>query len=420
MNNDPLNSLTKIRKKTFWVLLLGFVVILVSSFFVLLGSRPLFDPIHNQRLVTAQIMQIYHLVDQANATKISVPPPPHFSQLNISDAPMNTAQIIDAPNPIKIFNYMMSNPNKRSLGLQLHNGKWLNIIIKSPWPKFWLGLIGPLLLLSVLLCCLVFLCLWSVKRLTLPLEKLFLIMHNPNYGENIVANTGNADVDKIIAEFQQLNARINKLMKVRTQMLAAISHDLKTPITRLKLRVEYLPDDRQYQKALHDLAEMDNMISSVLAYTRDDANNGPLERFDMNALLESITHDFSDAGFDVSYQGMERPVSFYGSISNLRRAFNNLIDNAIKYGKQAKIKMTSDNKEIQILIDDAGPGIAKEHVEQVFEPFFRVEASRSRETGGVGLGLTIARDIIMAHHGDIQLQNLSQSGLRVSVKLPIS
>jgi signal transduction histidine kinase len=229
--------------------------------------------------------------------------------------------------------------------------------------------------------------------------------------------SGLLEVRRAALAFNQMQERIRRFVEDRTQMIAAIAHDLGTPITRLRLRAEYVEDEEQHQKMLADLSEMEEMMTATLAFARDDGATEPREIFDLNSLLQSICDDLSDAGHTVGFQPEGRlPYAF--RLVALRRAFTNLLDNAVTYGESARLSVEENPEAIVVRIDDDGPGIPAELREEVFKPFQRLEASRSRETGGTGLGLTVARTIIRGHGGDIELKNRTEGGLRVEVTLP--
>lgn len=223
---------------------------------------------------------------------------------------------------------------------------------------------------------------------------------------------------KAIADsFNDMQTRLKRFVDERTQMLAAISHDLNTPLTRLRLLAEDLSDRRQREQVLSDIGEMEMMIQSALAFARDDSRQEPSVSVDIASLLISLCDTVGDAGQAASYRGPNhaflscRPVA-------LRRAIANLVDNGCKYGGQVVVDLEVLAKAVEIRIADQGPGIPEEDREKAFMPFQRLEASRNRRTGGTGLGLPIARDIIRSHGGDIVLQNGREAGLIVTVRLP--
>jgi signal transduction histidine kinase len=173
----------------------------------------------------------------------------------------------------------------------------------------------------------------------------------------------------------------------------------------------------QQQKMLADLDEMENMISTTLAFARDEASSEPMQDLDLLALIQRVCDDMADAGSTVSFKGKGR-IPCHGKPIALRRAFANLIDNAVKYGGSAEVSVQAERESVTVRIEDRGPGIASEDQEKVFEAFYRLDRSRSRETGGTGLGLTVAQNIIRAHGGDITLSNRLETGLRVEATLP--
>jgi signal transduction histidine kinase len=206
-------------------------------------------------------------------------------------------------------------------------------------------------------------------------------------------------------------------------MLTAIGHDLRTPITRLKLRAEFIDDEELRAKILGDLDELETMVSATLAFGRDSQNSEPVSSIDLVELLRTILDETSDAKPEsadrLTYHGpphqtvRARPVA-------LKRALGNLVSNAEIYGGSARVTMEKPaDGTVQVTIEDDGPGIPPEEMDRVFEPFRRLEQSRNRETGGVGLGLPIARNMLRAHGGDVVLSNRPRGGLKVLVTLPV-
>jgi len=207
------------------------------------------------------------------------------------------------------------------------------------------------------------------------------------------------------------------LLDNRTRMLAALSHDLRTPLTLLRLRTENLQEAEERERMLATIGELDAMIEASLNFARDQATAETWRRTDVTALLASIIDDMADAGMPVSMTPAE-PVVLECQPGALRRALTNLIDNAVKYGQSARAAIVVSPLAVRIDIDDNGPGIPPAELQRVFEPFHRLEQSRSRDTGGTGLGLPIALSIVQAHRGDITLTNRPDGGLRASVSLP--
>ena len=301
------------------------------------------------------------------------------------------------------------------ISVRLDDGSWLNVL--SPldggeplWrPRF----IAPLLaaLLAVTLAAL-----WAVRRAARPFatfaaaaERLGVDVTAPP-----LAETGPREIRSAAHAFNVMQGRIRRFVEDRTQMLAAISHDLRTPITRMKLRAEFVEDDVEREKMLADLDEMERMIAATLAFARDDAAREERRQVDVAALVQGLAEDFG-----ADYAGPDSLVVPARSMA-LKRAVANLIDNALKYGGAARTALAQDGGQVVITIDDDGPGIPESEFEHVFAPFVRLEASRNRETGGTGLGLSVARAAARAHGGDILLANRPEGGLRVRLSFPLS
>jgi signal transduction histidine kinase len=260
----------------------------------------------------------------------------------------------------------------------------------------------------------------SVRSLTAPLRVLARAAER--LGVDVRASplpeNGPREIRDAAHAFNGMQERIRKLITGRTEMLAAVSHDLRTPITRLRLRADFVDDEEQRDKMLRDLDEMEGMVSSTLAFLGEEARTQETRVADIAAMLDTICDEMADAGLDVRFQSKTRPVPMRCHSLALKRAFTNLIENAVKYGGKAHVLLNAALAELEIEIEDAGPGIPEREQENVFLPFYRVESSRNRETGGTGLGLTVALSAIRSHGGEITFHNLPQGGLRVTVKLP--
>ena len=277
------------------------------------------------------------------------------------------------------------------------------------------------LTLLILLGTVIVLSLVAVRWVTGPLSTLATAAEK--LGEDInrapLPESGPLEVRRAARAFNTMQRRLARFIADRTRILTAMSHDLKTPITRLRLRTEMLEDDALRSKFEKDLDDMEAMVAQTLDFMRDASAREAVQRVDITALLESLQTDFQDTGAAVEIEGrVARPYD--GRPLALRRCLTNLIDNALRYGKRATIKAEESADRIIVRILDEGPGIPEEEFEHAFEPFFRGESSRSRETGGTGLGLGIARNIARAHGGDVVLKNRSAGGLEAIVTLPRS
>jgi signal transduction histidine kinase len=234
-----------------------------------------------------------------------------------------------------------------------------------------------------------------------------------------IPENGPREVRDSIAAFNAMQAQIQKFVDDRTAMLAAISHDLRTPLTRMRLRGELVEDEEQRARLFRDVEEMQAMIDSALAFFRDDFQGEETTTFDFPELLRTIAEDYSDQGSEVTYRGAER-VAFRGRPFALKRAFANLVDNAVKYARAPELELRCSEHRFVVMVRDSGPGIPPDAAKKVFTPFYRLERSRNRATGGAGLGLTSAQAVIRGHGGEISLRNRPTGGLEVEVTLPVS
>ncbi|PWS34491.1 two-component sensor histidine kinase [Falsiroseomonas bella] len=234
-----------------------------------------------------------------------------------------------------------------------------------------------------------------------------------------VAEVGPREIRHAAQAFNRMQARIDTLIADRTQALAAVSHDLRTPIARLRLRAGFLEDTEAARAIDADLDEMEAMISSTLAYLRGETESEKRRPADLVAMLETLCDAAVDAGAAVSFQGPPQARLVCSPVL-LKRAFANLIDNAVKYGGAARVALEDRDSEAVVAIEDDGPGIPEAEMDAVFEPFRRLEQSRNRGTGGSGLGLTIARRAVESHGGTVVLANRLGGGLVATVRLPRS
>lgn len=232
-----------------------------------------------------------------------------------------------------------------------------------------------------------------------------------------IEERGPSEIRRVICAFNRMQKRIRDHVQQRTRLLGAISHDLKTPITRLRLRTEMLSDREAGARMQRDLDEMDAMVRSTLEFFRG-LNAEPQRRpIDVGALVESIVQDRRDVGQALAVSGAAC-APFAGHSQSLRRCLENLIENAVRYGGSAAIEIDDSPERLRVVIRDRGPGIPDDELQRVFEPYYRLDASRNLASGGVGLGLSIARNIARWHGGDVELRNAPQGGLSASVVLP--
>ena len=275
------------------------------------------------------------------------------------------------------------------------------------------------LTLLILLGSVVVLSLVAVRWVTGPLSALASAADKlgADINQAPLAETGPLEVRRAARAFNTMQQRLSRFIADRTRILAAMSHDLKTPITRLRLRTEMLDDETLRGKFAKDLAEMESMVTQTLDFMRDASKIEAMQRIDVMALLESLQTDYQETGSAVAIQGtIAEP--WRGRPNALKRCLTNLVDNAINYGARATLSLRDSAERIVIRVRDEGPGMPEDQLEKAFEPFFRGETSRNRETGGTGLGLGIARNIARAHGGELSLQNRPEGGLEATLTLP--
>jgi signal transduction histidine kinase len=310
------------------------------------------------------------------------------------------------------------------IGMRLPDGEWLNVKAQleplRPWhsPTFLVAFV-------LMTAAAALLTLWAVRRLTAPVR--ILAEAAEALGRDVNAaplpENGPTEVATAAVAFNTMAARIRRFVQDRTELLTAIGHDLRTPITRLKLRAEFVDDDEQRGKILADLEELEAMVSATLAFGRDARTTEPVSHLDLAELLRTILDEAGDANPDVldelNYEGPAHLTVQARSLA-LKRVFVNLVANAVNYGGSATVRLLSPNNRIVVVeVEDDGPGIAPGDLDRVFEPFHRGEPSRNRETGGVGLGLPIARNIMRAHGGDVTIANRPSGGAKATVTLPV-
>jgi signal transduction histidine kinase len=279
-------------------------------------------------------------------------------------------------------------------------------------------LLRSLLSTALLASCLLIAAPLLVRALGAPLRQLVRAADAIGRGRPVpVAVEGPMEVRRLARALNAMQDRLARLIADQTQALAAVSHDLRTPIGRLRLRADLL-EDRPIQAEMQaDLDEMEQMVGSVLAYLKGDADPEPPRAVDLVALLTTLVDAAADAGQDVVYQGPDRAV-LHARPLGLKRAFANLIDNAVAYGGSARVVLHCNETEMAIAVSDDGPGIPEAELGRVLEPFQRIEGSRSRATGGVGLGLAIAVQAVEREGGRLALLNRPGGGLTAEVTLP--
>ena len=260
---------------------------------------------------------------------------------------------------------------------------------------------------------------WAVRLSTRQIDRMLGTIEH--FGRNPdsppVPESGPEELQKAARAVNAMRERILHHIEERTQILAAIAHDLQTPLTRLRLRAEALDHGAQRDRIISDVEYMANLVTEGLDYARSVHLTEARSLIEVNHWLEGMVDDAIDSGAKCRLEGLATSP-YTGALRALTRAMQNLIENALKFGTEAEVRIEDSPERLRIRVRDNGPGLNDALLEKVFEPFFRVESSRSRETGGIGLGLSIARNTVLAHGGDIRLNNRKEGGLEVVVDLP--
>ena len=311
------------------------------------------------------------------------------------------------------------NPSEHVLAVQLLDGSW--VVFAAP-SRIW-GLSQPirwaiwLVFLGIAISSTTVL---AARQFAGPVKHLAAAVRGfgVNPSASPIPETGPRELREVIRTFNEMQAQIRRFISHRTMMLAAISHDLRTPLTRMRLRGELIEDPMQQARLFRDVDEMQAMVDGALAFFRDDAEQESTTQFDLANVLMTIANDFADQSVEVVYSGPSH-MSYQGRPFALKRVFTNLVENAVKYASAPEIHLEHGAHALEVVILDHGPGIPPDAMANVFLPYFRVEKSRNRNTGGVGLGLTVAQAIVQAHGGTISLQNRPAGGLEVRATLPL-
>ncbi len=315
---------------------------------------------------------------------------------------------------------MQQDSGVRSFDLRLNDGQWVRIAatLKPGAPAlpsdFYVHLLVSLAII-VLVVMLV------VRQATRPLQQL--AQAADSLGQDLdappLSEVGSTEMRTAAQAFNRMRDKIRRLIDERSRALAAVSHDLRTPLTRLRLRSELIDDERLRNQMSDDIDAMAQMIDATLDYLRGLRENEAVRPIDINALLGSLAEDSAALGRHIHVEG-KALASYPGRLSALRRAIQNLIDNAFKYGRSPRIRIEDAPHTLRLIVEDDGPGIPPEALARVTEPYYRPDAARASDTGGVGLGLSIVNDVALLHGGELRLANRPQGGLEATLALPRS
>jgi signal transduction histidine kinase len=343
---------------------------------------------------------------------VGVSDTPLFSRENVVDRAVNDPEAALATRSTR------QNYDYLHVSVRFDGDQWVNLV--GAIRKGELLLVGPFAayILSLVVGIAVF-AVWLVLRVTVPFAAFARAANRlgKDLSAEPLSESGPREVADAAHAFNAMQARLRHMVENRSRILAAVSHDLRTPVTLLRLRSEALTDRTERTRMLRTLDEMESMIGSVLEFSKATALDEPRQSVDLSALVEAICDDMADTGAKVDFSGPGK-LAYHCHRMSLKRAFTNLIDNAVKYGGNARVRIERDARAIHVVIDDDGPGIPPGELERAFTPFHRIAPQHGETEGGVGLGLSIAQIIINGHGGRIELANRSEGGLRVRVSLP--
>ncbi|MEP2988756.1 MAG: ATP-binding protein [Parasphingorhabdus sp.] len=313
--------------------------------------------------------------------------------------------------PVQIDGYVV-------LSTKLADGRWVNLAsaVRNGEPF----LIRTLIFQTVILYLLLLLPLILLGRyIAGPLKQLTQQAKSFGVGErDELRESGPPDTKQLIGAFNDMQSRVGAMLDEKDVMLGAIGHDLRTPLAALRVRVENVEDDLERSRMVAGIEDMARTLDDILSLARLGRSREKAEQNDLAALIQTVVNEFEDLGNTVEFQKDDKiPIKIRATL--IRRALRNLIDNAVKYGRQTSISVDRSEGNLTIYVDDNGPGIPEEQLDAMFEPFTREEKSRNRATGGSGLGLTLARAIAREHGGEVELENRKEGGLRASLTLPM-
>ncbi|WBH16807.1 sensor histidine kinase [Sphingomonas radiodurans] len=304
------------------------------------------------------------------------------------------------------------------IAVQQPDGGWVST--NAPWPRPDARIVWALLAQTAIIYILILVpVLWLARRISRPLRALAVATRNftPGAAPTPLESAGPSDVRDVIAAYNALTHRVTAMLDEKDRMLGAIGHDLRTPLASLRVRIESVEDDQDRAKMADTIEEMSRTLDDILSLARLGRPSEAVTEVDLAALVDAVVEDFRDLGADVSFEEAARlrmrlrPTLF-------RRAVRNLIENAIKYAGAVEVSLQQEGTRVLVCVADRGPGIPQDRLEAVFDPFTRLERSRNRDTGGIGLGLSLARAIVRDAGGEIILANREGGGLTATITLP--
>jgi signal transduction histidine kinase len=406
-------------------------VILTASFFISRPDQP--DPgIDRGHAQFAAAVQLLGAASAAERPRLYVDVARAFPQLDIESLPPGPVPAASDPDGLDLrglhrrldssYRIFPLAGDSHRVGIALPDGAMISARIlpdQRQRPPFWGGPWMLTLLFAIVSVSL--LGLWAARALTAPLSSFAKAAESfsLNGAAPPLPERGPEEIRSVAKALNRMRERITTLIDDRTKMLAAISHDLRTPITRMRLRSEFIEDDVHRHRMLSDLDQMRSMLESVLSFLRNDRKLEAMTLTDIASTLQLITDQFTDMGHKVVYDGPEHAMATVRP-DDLHRSVTNLVENAVRFGAVATIRLNVSTDTVTIEVEDDGPGISDARKEVMLEPFVRGDDARNMdETAGFGLGLSIARAIVLAHGGQLSLNDRQPHGLIVRIQLPV-
>jgi signal transduction histidine kinase len=356
-----------------------------------------------------------------------------FPKLDIEPLPPGTAAAANDPEGLDLRSLhrrldssyrlfpLANEQHQQRVGVALPDGTMISArVLRDPRPRpLWAGSWMATFLFAIVSVSL--LSLWAARVLTAPLSAFAKAAENfsVNGEADALPERGPEEIRFVAKALNRMRERIGTLINDRTRMLAAISHDLRTPITRMRLRTEFIEDEAQRQRMMSDLDQMRSMLESVLSFLRNDRKLEAMTLTDIASTLQLVADQFADVGHNVTYEGPQHAMATVRP-DDLTRSVNNLVENSVRYGAHATVRLDISADAATIEVEDDGPGISDARKEVMLEPFVRGDDARNMdETTGFGLGLSIARTIALAHGGRLSLHDRKPNGLIVRIELPV-
>lgn len=369
-----------------------------------------------------------NIVDAMPASQGTIPMPGmnlalHAYMIAMNGRPMTAMVSLeqsDAPASLRLGDNEARANRPIRFAIRMHTGKVLVLEARGALAERFTGIrIAIIALLATLAIGVA--TLWILNRQLRPLQSLSAAVER--FGTRLETSNlpeeGTVELRNLTAAFNRLQSEITALIAARTRMLAAISHDLGTYLTRLRLRIEYISDPEQRERAARNIADMHALMTDTLALARLDQDSEIAESADLAELAEHSAQRFRQGGGDVTVHVAARPLPVRVRPAIFARVFDNLLSNALKYGHSAEISLTRAGDAAEILVEDRGAGIPAEERNAVLEPFYRRDSARNLDQGGFGLGLAIVADIVKRHAGTLSLEDRPGGGLRVRVRVPL-